>query len=312
MITTYIYEGALKEIIFNPEKNKKNILTWIDITRPTAEDFKHIKKAYNIHPLLIQNCLSNDETPRHVESPGYELIVIAVLLDKISLKSTSLNCMIGNNLIVTTHQVKLEGLEALKSNKERLKKAMQEGQDFLLHTIINPEIEHFEPAIEEIITELSKTEDKVLKDPDKEIINNIFTIKKKTYKLKKIATKQRELLGALSRQSPFVTKKAAPYFRDSYDTMTQMDEQLASAAENILSLLEVHLTMNTKRTNEVMKVLTIIATIMMPLTLIASIYGMNFKFMPELYWKYGYYAALAIMATIGLVMIIYFKRKKWF
>ncbi len=312
MITTFILDGSkLKEPKFNPEKNPKTKLTWIDITKPTIEELKHIKKAYKIHPLAIEDCLSNDNSSRMQEYTGHFFLALAEVIDTNNTRCSSVNYLIGKHIIITTHHTKVKIFEELKENKDSLKNFMKEGQDFFLHALINKQNQGFFPATEILAAQLNKIEDEVLKEPDKEIISKIFSLKKRITRLKRITASQKEIVFNVAKESPFISQKALPYYKDLYEHISKVDRELADLRENILGVLEVHLTMNANKTNDIMKVLTVIATIMLPLTLVASIYGMNFKFMPEIGWKYGYAFSLGIMAVLAGIMILYFRQKKW-
>jgi magnesium transporter len=159
---------------------------------------------------------------------------------------------------------------------------------------------------------VEETEDQLFNSGEKECIMKVIELKRDVSLFKRVVVSVREeLLGLLRKESMFVSEETKIYFRDNYDSIISIFDSLDSMRDSLIGIQDTYLSFTSNKLNEIMKVLTIIATIMMPLTLITGIYGMNFDFMPELRSPYGYYAVLLLMLTIGLSMVYYFRKRRW-
>ena len=160
--------------------------------------------------------------------------------------------------------------------------------------------------------DLDDLEAKIMADPHPSMLEQIFDLKRSLQRVRRVAVHQKEILQRLSRgEFDLVDRNALPFYRDVYDHFVRVADLTESYRDLVAAVLEMYLSMQSQRLNEVMKVLTLISTIMLPLTFVAGVYGMNFEFMPELHWKYGYVFALSLMGLITAGLIWYFKRKRW-
>ncbi|HNZ87939.1 MAG TPA: magnesium/cobalt transporter CorA, partial [Methanofastidiosum sp.] len=193
-----------------------------------------------------------------------------------------------------------------------LSKILGKGPDFLLHMVMDKVIDNYFKIIETLDVTIEKIEEELFETGSKECLLKVIDLKKDVSLFKRIVVSEREeLLGLLRKESLFVTDETKIYFRDNYDSIISIFDSLDSMKDSLIGIQDTYLSYTSNRLNEIMKVLTIIATIMMPLTLISGIYGMNFDFMPELRSPFGYYAVLFLMLVIGLSMVYYFKKKGW-
>lgn len=199
--------------------------------------------------------------------------------------------------------------ERIRYNRGIIRK---KGADYLLYSLIDALVDDYFVLLEKIGDEIDVLEEEVLERPEKETVQRIHQLKRNLVELRKTIWPLREVLSSLYRDvPPLIEKETVPYFRDVYDHTIQIADTVETFRDIVSGLLDVYLSSVSNKTNEVMKVLTIIATIFMPLTFIAGIYGMNFEYMPELRWKWGYPAVLAVMGVIAVIMVIYFRKKKW-
>jgi magnesium transporter len=187
-----------------------------------------------------------------------------------------------------------------------------ETSPFLAHDILDALVDNIMPTIDEIDEKTTGIQNEALQDPRKETLESIIQIKRSIVALDRVMLPRREILGSLSRGDyPLVGEQAQVYYRNIYDHLLRIEMLIRDLSDIVESALSTYLSSVSNRMNEVTKALTLIATIFIPLTVIAGIYGMNFLNMPELHWRYGYFTILGVMAIIGISLAIYFRRKKW-
>jgi len=204
---------------------------------------------------------------------------------------------------------------SINRTKERCLKnslAMSRGMDFLLYEILDGTVDNYFPILDDFDEVVNELEHEVIHNPSKETLNRIFSLKRDGMALRRVTGPQREILNRLSRD-PFavINKRTAIYFRDVYDHLVRISELAESYKDLTTGLLEAYLSVVSNRLNEIMKVLTVFTAVMMPLTVITGLYGMNFKYMPELDWPYGYHMTIGIMAVVIVGMLGFFRWKKW-
>lgn len=189
---------------------------------------------------------------------------------------------------------------------------LSRGADFLLHEVLDALADQYLPVSERIDEQLDDIEDRVLNDPSRALLLELLGLKRVVVHLRRVLIPQREVLRKMgASEDGLISKEGRFFFRDVYDHLYRVSELAELHREVIASALEAYLSAVNNRLSEVMKVLTIIATLILPLTLITGIYGMNFDVMPELRWKYGYAATLAGMFALAAAMILYFRRRRW-
>jgi magnesium transporter len=199
--------------------------------------------------------------------------------------------------------------EKLSQNKGKIRK---EGADYLAHAIIDNIVDNYFIVLENLEEKMEDLEVDLVKKPNPVTLQNIHLLKKELIILRKSLWPLREAISSLERSdSLLINKNTGVYFKDIYDHTIAIIDTVETFRDMLSGMLDIYLSTVSNRLNEVMKVLTIIATIFMPLTFIAGVYGMNFKYMPELEMRWGYFGVLGIMLIVAMVMLIYFRRKKW-
>jgi magnesium transporter len=312
----YLEDGIQREIA--TQKRLKELITsgvklWVDLVDPTSEEISYIGKILDLHPVTVDD-LNDEGTRVKIEVfENYNFIVLYNLFMDIRINKYEYDVVIGNNFIITKDSRKeIKILEKIKKDEKALLKILEKGPDFLLHIIMDRIIDSYFSILDRLDIILEETEDGLFNGGDKECIMKVIELKRDVSLFKRIVVSEREeLLGLLRKESMFVSDETKIYFRDNYDSVISIFDSLDSMRDSLIGIQDTYLSFTSNKLNEVMKVLTIIATIMMPLTLITGIYGMNFEFMPELKSPYGYYSILLLMLTIGLSMVYYFKRKGW-
>ncbi|MCP4704464.1 MAG: magnesium and cobalt transport protein CorA, partial [candidate division Zixibacteria bacterium] len=194
----------------------------------------------------------------------------------------------------------------------RDERLMSRGADFLLHNIIDRMVDNYNSVLEFFEKSVDDIEKAVLTEPDEKTVKNIFTLRRDIYELKRVALPQREILGQINRgQFSMISERAAFYFNDVHDHLTRIIELSESHRDMLISALEVYFSHVSTKTNEIIKVLTIFTVILMPPTFLVGLWGMNFKYMPELDWEFGYIGFWVIIIMITVIMVLFFKKKKW-
>jgi magnesium transporter len=221
--------------------------------------------------------------------------------------------IVGKNYVVSFQEIEGDVFTPIRNRlRNSSGQIRKRGADYLAYTLIDTIIDNYFVVLERIGEKIEDIEEQLLKNPTQDTTLEIHSLKKDLILLRRSVWPLREVTGVLERgESKLIHKSTRIFLRDVYDHTIQVIDTIESSRDLLSGMLDVYLTTVSNKMNSVMKVLTIIATIFMPLTFIAGIYGMNFQNMPELSWKYGYYLSLVLMAVIGLLMLLFFKRKKW-
>jgi magnesium transporter len=295
----------------------KPTVTWIHVEGlHEVEAIKRLNECFSLHPLVLEDILNTDQRVKREDYGEYIYLVVKAFyfqkgLQRITSEQVSL--VIGSNFVLT-FQEKSSGLfntvvERLQSGKGNLRKM---GADYLAYTLLDLLVDHYFEILEALEEEIEIIEEDLVTQPQMKILPEIHHLKRDMLILRKSTWPLREVISGLERgESSLFREATLLYLRDVYDHIIRVLETEETLREMLSSMVEIYLSSISNRLNAVMKVLTIIATIFMPLTFIAGVYGMNFKYMPELEWRWGYPLILLVMALSVVVMLIYFRRKKW-
>ncbi|MEM5871476.1 MAG: magnesium/cobalt transporter CorA [Candidatus Aenigmatarchaeota archaeon] len=295
-------------------KNKKAKI-WLHIEQPTEEEFQTISNVFHLHPLEIEDCKKHLELPKIDEFEDHLFLVFhrfSYDFQKRILKLKELDIFIGKNYIVTFPNEPSDLITNLMKEQEKNTSLLEKGVDFVLYEIMDRVVKDYIPILDFWDEEIEKLEDDVVKGNVKRTMKDLFRIKRDIRKFKKSIGPQREVLNKLSHHEvPFISDKVKIYFRDVYDQIFMAYSLVEDQRDMITTIFEAYLSAISNKLNEIMKTLTIIATIFMPLTFIVGVYGMNFHYMPELEWPFGYYLVWFVMITIAILMLAFFKKREW-
>jgi magnesium transporter len=292
--------------------------TWVRVQGALQpEALAELGKLFAIHPLVLQNIIHADQRSKIEIHDTYLFIILKHL--RINHKTSAMerdqvSLIMGKNFLLSFEPEASDIFDSVKlsleSNDARLRKM---GADYLGYALINVIIDNYYNLMEQIGDKIEGLQEIVVKTASPEVAQNINNLKKEALFLRKAVWPLREVLSSLSREAlPFVADSTRIYYRDAYDHIVQIIDMVEVLREMSSDLVDIYLSSINNRLSEVMKVLTIISTIFIPLTFIAGLYGMNFVYMPELKSPWGYPVVLLVMATIAMVMLIFFRRKKWF
>ena len=297
------------------ELPKNGDYLWVDLETPTPEEAEVLSRVFSFHPLAVEDCWHEPQHPKIDDYGNYLFIVVHGVrynADRDEFKTHELNVFLGPDYLVTFHTFHSRSADAVKDNVRRHPSLMGRGMDFMLHQILDRVIDNYFPKLEIIEDKIDELETNLVADARPELLTRIFELRRTVAHLKRVATQEREVLIQISRGDfPFIGEKAQVYFKDIYDHLFRIVEGADSHRETLNVMIQVYVSMVSNQLNHTMRVLTLIATIMLPLTVITGIYGMNFDFMPELHWRLGYPLVIAGMAIVSGVMLYYFRRRNW-
>ena len=290
-------------------------VTWINVVGlHDVEIVKAIGESFQIHPLVMEDILNTERRPKMQDLGDYILIVMKMFRPTDGAYASEQVSLILTHQCVLSFQEQRGDVfdpirDRIRKNKGLVRKS---GADYLLYALIDSIVDGFFPYLESLGEVLEDTEAKILESPDIISLQELHTKKQELIAIRKNVWPMREIVNNLEHgDTPLVGESINIYLRDVYDHVIQIADTSEGLRETVSGLLEIYLSTSSFKTNEVMKVLTIIATIFIPLTFVVGIYGMNFVHMPELALKAGYPIVLGVMAIIAGGMIYFFKRKKW-
>jgi len=295
----------------------EHAVVWVDMYQPTKADEDVLLSVFHFHPLTVEDCHENRHYPKVEEFPGYlYLIVHGVRADTSPdhFNTIELDAFLGSNYVITYHHDEFRSIDNVKQLVHTSPIACQRGAAFLLHQILDQIVDYYSPVLDDFDERIDQLEADIfgLKRPNNSILEEIMDLKRGVLRLRRISAKQREVILRMSRgEFPLIDQQMLPFYRDVHDHIVRVTDLAESYRDLISGSLEAYLSVVSNRMNEIMKVLTIFSAVMLPLTFIAGVYGMNFDNMPELHSRYGYYAAWAIMITVAVGMLGFFWKRGW-
>ena len=312
---TIFEEKEVASISDLPEAKNNEGIVWINVDGLDAKLIEDIGGIYDLHPLILEDILNTDQRPKTEDLGDYIYIVLKNFKnqDNVNVPSEQVSIILGNNFILSFKERETSLFEPirerLRGNKGRIRKA---GPDNLAHALIDNVVDNYFFVLEELEEKIEYLEDALVTQTSPVNLQAIHNLKKELIVLRKSLWPLREAISTLERtDSELITASTHIYFKDIFDHIIAIIETVETYREMLSGMLDIYLSTVSNRLNKVMKVLTIIATIFMPLTFLAGVYGMNFKYMPELEWRFGYFGVLGVMLGIALLMLKYFKNKKW-
>ena len=286
---------------------------WLDISQPTPKELELLTSLWHFHSLAVDDCRHPHYRPGMAQYEDYAFLTLRCVQPHQRSLTGALNVFLGPRFIVTVHHEELEFVNQLWQQYRQDPQLFTKGVDFILYSLLEPLTETFFTFFDRTEARIEYLEEEVFRQPTRRILNQVFTMRRQAIKLRKILGAQRDIINLLAYpEFKLVKEENRVFFLDIYNEMLRLIDQVETFHDLASSTVEIYLSLTSNRLNEIMKVLTVITTIMMPLTLIAGIYGMNFHYMPELEWRYGYFVVLGVMALLAGVMLFFFRRKGWF
>jgi len=321
MITTYTYRpdrGVEKHegvVDFTAFLQDPEVVFWTDLQSPTDEESYVLTHDFKFHPLSIEDVISEVPTPKIDVYDDYVFVVFKIadyFPGTTGLNTKEVDIFMMRNGVVTVHQEPVRPVEMLGLRCDRDDRILSRGAGPLFHSVLDYLGDHYNHTMEGLEDAVDEVEDQVFDEPDESVMKDIFNLKRDLAQLKRLITPQREMLNRLSRDEfKLIDPAMKMYFRDIFDHLNRVNDLADSYRDTLTSALEVYFSTVSSHTNEIIKILTIFSAIMLPLTFIVGLYGMNIQ-MPEFHWKYGYLFVWGVIVLVVGGMFLFFKKRKWF
>ncbi|MCX7748779.1 MAG: magnesium/cobalt transporter CorA [Clostridia bacterium] len=296
---------------------KQNAIKWLDIDGiDQIHILERLEEYFGIHPLVLEDVLNTNQRPK-IEDYGNYIYIVAKMLcydhSRKRIVSDQLSLIFGKDYVITLQEREGDVFnpirDRIRNNVGHIRKM---GPDYLAYTLLDTIVDNYFIILEEVGNQIEYIEEELLQKPSSAALHSMHQLKKEMLRLHKSIWPLREVLGAMERrESELINESTILYIRDAYDHAIQLIDTVETYRDMLSGMLDIYLSSTSNRMNEVMKVLTVFSSIFMPLTFIAGVYGMNFRYMPELDSPWGYPLIMLVMAVIGGSMTFYFRRRKW-
>ena len=289
---------------------------WVDITNPQQEGIEPLLEGrFHFHELAAEDALSVKTLPKYDRFPDYDFFIFRaadVNLREHGSQTYKLAAFLGREFLFTVHREPMHAVDDVLARLPSDKRMLGNGTDFMLYSVIDAMVDGHFPLLENIEESVDNLQDDIFKDAKPAHLDELLHLKRDVNILRRVSLPQRELLNQISRgDAQFVQQQHLIYYRDVYDHMFRISETIDVERDLMAGTMDAYLSVVANRTNDIMKVLTILSVVMLPITAIAGIYGMNFDHMPELHWLHGYAWAIGLMAATAGTLLLWFYRKGW-
>lgn len=302
--------SAISDMLTEPDD-----ILWLDICNPTEQDIALLRDEFRFHPLSIEDAVRSHERPKVETYDHYYLIIFYAAnyhhsTEQIDLQALSL--FIGANYLVTVHQKEIAAIEETLRRWQSPHSPLSNRVAVLIHALLDSLVDNYFPVMDNIAERVEDLEDTIFERFDSGVIEPIFRLKKDLFSLRRVISPERDVLNVLLRRElPIFSERDTAYLQDVYDHIVRVTDTIDAYRDLLASAMDSYLSLQSNNLNQIVKVLTLASIVLMSDALIAGIYGMNFAFMPELHWSYGYPFALLLMVVISAVLILFFRSKKW-
>jgi len=291
---------------------------WVDVDSNDLHQHALLEKVFEFHPLAVEDTLSPRTRVKLEEYDRYVFVVMAGIHfdqatpDPFDLQTSNLYFFLGKNFLVTVHAMPSTGCDAARDRLLRSPELLARGAEMTMHHIIDQAVDAYFPMVEQLNTLVDGLEQKLFEEFDEGLIHEIFQAKRSTFSLRRHIGPLREVLNILTnRPCGYIRPETQLYYRDVYDHTIRLMESVDTTRDLLAGVLETYLSQTSNRMNRVMKQLSVVATVALPLIVIAGIYGMNFSRMPLIHDALGFWVAVASMAGVSLAIVWWLKHRKW-
>jgi magnesium transporter len=317
-VIAYSPESEIEETVADVEPIRSYMskwpVVWINVEGlGDAETIRKLGQLFDLHRLALEDVINVHQRPKVEIYKSHYFIVVRLADLRDRLETQQLSIFLGKNYVLTFQETESGRFDPLRARiRDKGGRIRHSGVDYLAYAILDSCIDNYFPALEKYGEQIETLEDQVILRPGNQFVSETHEMKRDLLILRRAVWPLREAVNSLIREpSQFITDETRIYMRDCYDHTIQVIDLLENYRDIAGDLIEVYLSSVSNRLNEIMKILTIFTTIFIPLTFIAGVYGMNFKYMPEINWTYGYAYALGLMALLILGMLFYFRKKGW-
>lgn len=321
MMKGFTYDNQTQQLkeITDPKQilsaiSDKEKTTWVDLTKPSHEEVKLLEEGFHFHPIIVASSLKEGERSKFYDYDNYSFLVMEAAIGSgkgSAVKLSEFSAFLSENYLVTVHLSDLNFVEdtakTIKDQPDLLKK----GLGFLLYNLLDGLIAEYFPILDKIDNKLKTIEERIFQRPDKQVLNEIFKLRQEINRVRKSVSNNLDVLSLMLRHdSIHSSEENRMYFMDLYDHLMHLLDITDMYHDMVFTSMDAYLSSVSNNMNNVMKVLTAITTIMMPLTVITGLYGMNFD-MPEYQWQYGYLWAIMLMVVSVIAMALFLRSRKW-
>lgn len=316
-----IEEGFSAEDLIELLEDKSAVI-WVDLLGETPEENEEAKRVmldvFHFHPLTVEDCMETRNQPKIEAFPHYIYFVVHGIRSGMTgpgnFVTKELDGFLGENFVVTYHTDRFRSIKDVKKQIRISHYACTRGAAYLLHQVLDHIVDLYMPIVDEFDKAINDLEDRVfeMRNSGNMILEEVMDLRRSVARLRRISSRQLDVLYRISHgEFPLIPDNILPFFRDVHDHLLRISDLSEGYRDLVSSLFDIHFSVMATRTNDVMKTLAVLSAILLPLTLIAGIYGMNFEYMPELHSRNGYYLTLIAMAVITIVLLFYFWRRGW-
>ncbi len=297
-------------------------VVWVDLKGETGQCLEEAKDVLNnvfgFHPLTIEDCIEIRNQPKVEAFPKYLFLIVHGIkpgeTGPTNFATKELDLFLGSNFVVSFHVERFVSIKSVKQKVRSSKFVCERGAAYLLHSILDELIDHYMPIVDDFDKAINNFEDRVfgMGRSSNVVLGEIMDLRRSVARLRRISARQLEVLYRLSHgEFPQIPSHVLPFYRDVHDHLVRITDVSESYRDLVSSLFDIHFSVIANKTNEVMKTLAVLSAIILPLSLIAGIYGMNFEHMPEINTLYGYFITLGAMALLTVLLLWYFWRRGW-
>lgn len=291
-------------------------VTWINVDGlGNPKLIEELGKCFAIHPLILEDIFNTSQRPKMEDLDQYLYLNLKVLtyLDlSRSIKIEHISMIVGPNFLLSFQEYIGDIFDPVRERIRKNGRIRKAGPDYLAYSLIDSIVDNYFMVMEKLEEQVENLEEELVSNPTRESLQKINQLKKDMIFLRKSVWPLRELINNLERsESPVIKETTRIYLRDVYDHTVQVIDTLETFRDMVSGMIDIYLSGLSYKMNEIMKVLTLIATIFIPLTFVVGLYGMNFENMPEIEWEYGYYSVLVVMVVMVVGMLTYYRKKKW-
>jgi magnesium transporter len=307
---SYVDPEQIDELIEQP-----HTFLWLDLQNPQDEEINLLREEFKFHPLAIEDATRHPERPKLDAYENYYFMVFyAIGYDtaKRRLSAQPIGLFIGANYIVSVHQGEITTID--ETIKRWQANATEFGQDAgaLLYTLLDAIVDDYFPVIDQLAERVEDIEEQIFERYSENALQDVFGLKRDLLAVRRVVAPERDVLNVLIRREvPIFERNSILYLQDVYDHIVRITDSIDTYRDLLSSALDAFLSVQSNRLNQIVKVLTICSIVLMTDALIAGIYGMNFEFMPELHWQYGYPFALGLMLVLSVGLVAFFRWRKW-
>jgi magnesium transporter len=323
-ITLWVYDetGVEERILTSldelPPFAYRDKVIWVNVDGPPQVALlEKLGQIFDLHLLVLEDILEANQRPKLEDYEDYLYLVLKMLYygdngrEQVIVEQVSV--IVGPNLVISLQEAGGDVFDPirrrLRNPGSRLRKS---GADYLAYALLDAIVDHYFVVLDKIGEDIEQLEEELVENPTTKTLETIYNLKRELIFLHKSVWPLREVIHVLTRgESPLFTEPVRVYLRDVYDHIVQVIDLVETYRELITGMLDIYLSSISNRLNAIMKVLTIITTIFIPLSFITSLYGMNFKYMPELEWRWGYPMVWVVIISLIITMLIYFRKKRW-